>query len=213
MGKDGSVTIPDKSTTVNVIFQVTSVDDPSDTADTAPIKVAIPAAVHEVIRVACVGDSITFGSQSVANTRNYPTALQEKLGAGYLVKNFGVSGATMRNTADKPYTKQPEYAASKAFLPDIVIIMLGTNDGKSHNWSIGGTEAAYTEDAVALIEAYRSLESKPEIYFMTSPTAHDRGTAQSRYKIIPSNVNEEIVPLQGLVAYEEKCHLPGDQER
>ncbi len=207
VGKDGSVTIPDKSTTVNVIFQVTSVDDPSDTADTAPIKVAIPAAVHEVIRVACVGDSITFGSQSVANTRNYPTALQEKLGAGYLVKNFGVSGATMRNTADKPYTKQPEYAASKAFLPDIVIIMLGTNDGKSHNWSIGGTEAAYTEDAVALIEAYRSLESKPEIYFMTSPTAHDRGTAQSRYKIIPSNVNEEIVPLQGLVAYEEKCHF------
>ena len=45
VGKDGSVTIPDKSTTVNVTFQVTSVDDPSDTADTAPIKVAIPVAV------------------------------------------------------------------------------------------------------------------------------------------------------------------------
>ncbi|MEQ2457544.1 Ig-like domain-containing protein, partial [Flavonifractor hominis] len=158
---------------------------------------------EQPIRVACVGDSITFGSQSVPNTRNYPTALQEKLGDDYEVKNFGVSGATMRNSADKPYTQQSQYQASLAYEPDIVLIMLGTNDGKSHNWTIGQTENSYVADAMALVESYRALESEPEVWLMTSPTAH--GT--NSYNIVPANVNDEIVPLQGVVAYELDCQF------
>jgi len=48
------------------------------------------------IKVACVGDSITFGS-GIADRDNasYPAQLQKLLGDGFEVKNFGVSGRTM----------------------------------------------------------------------------------------------------------------------
>lgn len=43
-------------------------------------------------KVACVGDSITFGhGLDDPSTESYPAVLADRLGAGHTVRNFGVS--------------------------------------------------------------------------------------------------------------------------
>ena len=95
--------------------------------------------------VACVGDSITAGQGSSASNRTYPAVLQTMLGSGVQVRNFGNSGSTMLSVGDKPYQNQAEYTAATTFVSGAgagavvdVIIMLGTNDTKSYNWTAGG---------------------------------------------------------------------------
>ena len=96
------------------------------------------------VRVACVGDSITYGSKIENRTLNsYPSRLQQLLGARYLVKNFGARGYTLQKSGNFPYWSHSNFQKSTEFQPDIVLIMLGTNDSKSHNWI--GTEA-FLED-------------------------------------------------------------------
>jgi lysophospholipase L1-like esterase len=86
-------------------------------------------------KVACVGDSITAGSGTSGPAAAYPSVLGTKLGAPYQVGNFGVSGATLLTGGDNPYVRSSPYPSSGAFLPDVVVIMLGTNDSKPQNWS------------------------------------------------------------------------------
>lgn len=113
------------------------------------------------IKIACVGNSITYGARIANRDQNsYPAQLEYALGDGYQVRNFGVSGRTLLSTADKPYIKEAAYRESLAFLPDIVIIKLGTNDSKSSNVDkLGGFKSDYQ----ALIDSYRALSSKPRI--------------------------------------------------
>ena len=57
---------------------------------------ARPADGGETTRVACVGDSITFGAGVKNRGKNcYPAVLGNLLGEGYEVRNFGVNGATL----------------------------------------------------------------------------------------------------------------------
>ena len=50
------------------------------------------------IKVACVGNSITYGTGLAdRDTEAYPVRLQEMLGDGYIVGNFGKPGATLLN--------------------------------------------------------------------------------------------------------------------
>lgn len=114
-------------------------------------------------KIACVGDSITFGAgveDRPAN--NYPMQLQGMLGDAYEVKNFGVSGATMLKKGNKPYWNLKQFQAAQDFMPDIVIIKLGTNDSKPGNWQNHGGE--YKADYIEMIETFRKLESKPEVW-------------------------------------------------
>ena len=64
------------------------------------------------IKVACVGNSITYGS-GVANreVNAYPVKLQGMLGDKYEVGNFGKPGATLLNKGHRPYTQQQEFPA------------------------------------------------------------------------------------------------------
>ncbi len=80
------------------------------------------------IRVACVGDSITEGS-------GYPAHLQQMLGRNYTVGNFGVAGSTISPKSTKPYIEQYTFWRAVNFQPDIVVIMLGTNDASTANYN------------------------------------------------------------------------------
>ncbi|HOV77962.1 MAG TPA: GDSL-type esterase/lipase family protein, partial [Sedimentisphaerales bacterium] len=104
------------------------------------------AAVAQAKHVACIGDSITYGS-GIADRANdsYPAQLQRILrqyDPAWQVSNFGVSGATLLRRGDKPYIRESAYTAALASKPDIVVIKLGTNDSKPQNWQ-------YKEDFVA----------------------------------------------------------------
>jgi lysophospholipase L1-like esterase len=130
--------------------------------------------------VSCVGDSITFGSRIDDRAhKSYPADLAGLLGPGYSVGNYGVSGATMLKEGDKPYWAQPAFEQAKASAPQIVIIMLGTNDSKPQNFA---HRDRFEADAKALIELFKALPSKPAVYLcQTCPILHEN------YKITEEN--------------------------
>ena len=81
-----------------------------------------------VIRITCVGYSITDGIGASNGENIYPSQLQKLLGDSYLVLNKGVSGTTVTRSDERSYTKTSRYLESLESNPDIVIILLETND-------------------------------------------------------------------------------------
>ena len=143
-------------------------------------------------KIACIGDSLTYGHGS--KTTSYPTAMQELLGNEYEIKNFGVNGACI--SGDLPYVSLSVYQTSAAFQPDIVVIMLGTNDAKEYNWD----EAAFAEGFAAFVEYYQNLSSEPNVYVVTSPRI-DTDTDWLDYEVLQN----KIVPLQKEIAAQHGC--------
>jgi acyl-CoA thioesterase I len=120
------------------------------------------------IRVACVGDSITLGGGE-DRSDNYPSTLQRLLGDGYHVRNFGVNGATAGRETDQPYAQESAFGRAKDFKPNIVVILLGTNDTKIQNWrQVDHLVADYKD----LIGEFRALESAPKIYLCVPAPAY-----------------------------------------
>lgn len=75
-------------------------------------------AQKKVIKIACIGNSITYG----VGTRNpakdsYPAVLGQMLGDGYEVRNFGVSARTMLMKGDHPYMKEERYRRHWLIIP------------------------------------------------------------------------------------------------
>lgn len=120
--------------------------------------IAIDSAPHP-IRVACVGDSITQGS-------GYPCRLQIMLGSNYIVRNFGVSGSTVSLNSTKPYMNQTAFQKAEAFNPQIVVIMLGTNDA---NPQIAQSEENFEADYSQLIRSFEDLEGNQTVWIVKSP--------------------------------------------
>ena len=113
-----------------------------------------------MIRVACIGDSITWGFTLLNPWKqSYPALLQEKLGEEYEVRNFGYNDASARFDADTPYVKKRVYRESLAWNPDIVLLMLGTNDTKKRNWD----PEVFRRDYRRIVESYLALSSHPRV--------------------------------------------------
>jgi lysophospholipase L1-like esterase len=123
----------------------------------------------EPVRVACVGDSITAGSGIKDRTMTYPEQLARLLGGKWVVRNFGVSGATMMDGGDKPYQKEAKFREALEFKPEVVVIKLGTNDTKAHNWKAGGAE--FGKDARKLLDAFREVNPQVRIFLCTPAPA------------------------------------------
>ncbi|MGN0249765.1 MAG: GDSL-type esterase/lipase family protein [Oliverpabstia sp.] len=123
---------------------------------------------HPIQKIACVGDSITFGTGIENREDNcYPVLLQNALGTeDYQVGNFGVEGAAVQKNSDKPYCEEERFQKSIDFEPDIVILMLGTNDTKAVNWKDG---ASFQNDYEAMLKSYASLSSSLSMIAMTPP--------------------------------------------
>ncbi len=148
------------------------------------------------IRVACVGDSITYGFM-VRNRRQncYPAVLNKLLGENYCVNNFAYTNRTAIKSADYPLTNEKIYGKSLAFKPDIVVILLGTNDSKANNWNKEKFVADYGE----MIDDYLSLESKPKVFVLIPPPLFEvRGKVL--YKLRQDVVENEIVPAVKRIA-------------
>ena len=113
-----------------------------------------------MVRVACIGDSITWGFTLLNPWKHsYPAVLQEKLGDGYDVRNFGHNDASARFDADTPYVTKKEYRESLAWNPDVVLLMLGTNDTKRRNWD----PEIFRRDYGRLVDSYVNLPSAPRV--------------------------------------------------
>lgn len=140
-------------------------------------------------KIACLGDSITYGAAADNSyTDSYPAQLQKLLGEEYSVMNFGKSGATLQDSADDPYRRTPEYAGATLFVPDIAIIMLGTNDSKTYQKPVQkNMEQAYD----VLIADLLALNEDMEIIIATSPYAYN-----ASWSISNSNIENTVIPAQ-----------------
>ncbi len=125
------------------------------------------------IRVACVGDSITFGLGLKNPLQDgYPALLQHFLGAKYWVENFGSSGSCVnalgtRAGAERSFVSLPLYKEAIAFSPDILVINLGIND--VINWNEGGREIFY-DNFLSLLRGWMDLNPKINIWIATPLT-------------------------------------------
>eukprot|EP00036_Acanthoecidae_sp_10tr_P011357 CAMPEP_0182920728 /NCGR_PEP_ID=MMETSP0105_2-20130417/3680_1 /TAXON_ID=81532 ORGANISM="Acanthoeca-like sp., Strain 10tr" /NCGR_SAMPLE_ID=MMETSP0105_2 /ASSEMBLY_ACC=CAM_ASM_000205 /LENGTH=275 /DNA_ID=CAMNT_0025058179 /DNA_START=50 /DNA_END=877 /DNA_ORIENTATION=+ len=148
------------------------------------------------VSVSCVGDSITTD----AGKDSYPAQLGALLGPGYNVTNRGVSGHTMLinglcaatpagswrrpclNIKDAQpcsgncsYWGTDEYQATLDANPDIITIMLGTNDAKGCNWDsdINGVPAGngtrFAADYTLMIKTFKALPSNPKVFVVLPP--------------------------------------------
>lgn len=130
-------------------------------------------------RVACVGDSITCDTE-------YPEILSTMLGANYTVKNFGVGRTTVSLQFNKPYMKQQAFYAAQNFNPDIIVIMLGTNDGYLSQQQ----RSNFTDDYETLISSFQVLPSSPQIHIVIPPPVFNNTMG------LPAAViDDEIIPL------------------
>lgn len=106
------------------------------------------------VRVACMGNSITYGyTLPDPATQSYPSLLAKMLPAEYDVRNFGHSGATVLRKGHNPYVKTPEYKAAIEFRPDIAVIHLGVNDTDPRDWPNYNSE--FQSDFMSMIEDLR----------------------------------------------------------
>ena len=114
------------------------------------------------IKVACVGNSVTYGyGLDRPEVNAYPAQLQRLLGDGFEVGNFGKSGATLLNKGHRPYMQQEEFKKAIAFAGDRVIIHLGLNDTDPRNWPNYRDE--FVSDYLALIDSFRLVNPKCKI--------------------------------------------------
>lgn len=134
----------------------------------------------KVVKVACVGDSITERS-------GYPLKLQLLLGGNYEVENFGVSGSTASVDSNISYMNQTAFQKALAFEPDFVIVMLGTNDANRATCN----DTDISDDYMRIVTAFQSLQSSPEIVAVDSPPIYSNYSGYSNAYLV-SNIIPKI---------------------
>ena len=120
------------------------------------------------------------------------------LGENYTVENFGISARTLLNKGDQPYMQEKLFTEARAFHPDIVIIKLGTNDTKPHNWKYG---KEFRKDLSALIDSFR-CEGNPRIYLCYPATVY--GT---KWGINDSTIVHGVIPAIKKTARRKKVKI------
>jgi len=157
-------------------------------AEESPNESTGPTVEEGDTRIAAVGDSIT--NYGIAGA-NYPDHLEEMLGEGYTVENFGEANYAAQSFSDFPYETTSSYEESLAFDPEIVLFMLGTNDTKANNWEGQETfKSEYTD----LLEDYLDLESVSRVILASPPTVFLDNVMQG--SIDPTNIE----PIRNVVA-------------
>jgi len=149
------------------------------------------------IRLACIGDSITDGYEMPDKALNaYPAQLARLLGAGWDVRNFGVSGATLMRNTGYPYDQRPACAEALGWKPDIVIVALGTNDTKPGN--IGARPDDFVPDYRALLADFREANPQVKFFLCLPPPVFPEAMGISDLVL-----QQEIVPRIRQVATDE----------
>ncbi len=160
--------------------------------------------------VACIGDSITAGvGVTTPALDSYPAKLQQLLGTNYNVINYGVSGTTLLLQGDMPYwTTSANAAAHGPPLPNIIIIMLGSNDSKPQNWQYGTN---FYSNYQRFILTFTNLSTQPLVLVCTPPPCFGPNSPLINPGIVATNIsplvravgtnlNHQVIDMQILLA-------------
>ena len=171
------------------------------------------AAAFGKTKVACIGDSITYGL-GLANraTESYPAQLQKMLEefepGKYEVRNFGNSGRgiyldSMRGSEKRGFRYMPEHKAALEWKPDIVICNLGINDNGEYikEYTGGRRRGQFVDDYLALLGDYRNANGKARLFIWTklSPLAEGQRFYRSPEPFLMQRDLEEVAARIGAV--------------
>ena len=158
------------------------------------------APVTAKTRIACIGNSITYGYGAKWNEA-YPYRLQQLLDTvDYTVQNDGVNSTTLLKNGDVPYYRKGKLPDVFAFQPDIITIKLGTNDTKPQNWDVHHQE--FRRDFLWLIDTLSGMASRPKIWLVLPVPVFAHPTADS-WGIRDSILNK-IIPIIKEIAGERE---------
>ena len=130
-------------------------------------------------KVACIGDSITYGyGLQNREVESYPAQLQklldERFPGEYEVRNFGNSGRgiyldSKRGSEMRGYRYMPEHKAALEWQPDIVICNLGINDNGEYikEYTGGRKRGQFVHDYMTMLADYAAQSPKPKFYIWT----------------------------------------------
>ncbi len=166
----------------------------------------------EVIRVACVGDSITYGATSTNKVQNYPAYLQEMLGLDYYVFNAGVDGYSIVSTDQYAYKKTVEFQQVKSFKPDVVLFALGTNDANPtpnqpyKNWEDEANDRAnkFVQSTNELFDAFIKVNADVQIIMLLPSALFKVGDDAWNADAWNANLDKYVTPNLKKIAEERK---------
>ncbi|WP_258104214.1 GDSL-type esterase/lipase family protein [Marinoscillum sp. MHG1-6] len=157
------------------------------------------------VRMALIGNSITYGA-GLDNpaTENYGAQLGALLATSFNdtveIMNYGVSAHTMMRSAELPIWNRDEFKNALEYVPDICLILLGTNDSKPYRWEAWGDE--FLGDYLAMIDTFQFRNPNTKFIVCYPPPiweGHPYGTTFDNSHN-DSIVVDQIIPLIDLVA-------------
>lgn len=153
----------------------------------------------KVIRVACVGDSITEGAGLTKQSETaYPVVLNKLLGPNYAVLNSGRSATTLQKLGDFPYWICKEFSNTFAYKPNIIVIKLGTNDTKPQNWD----PTNFEKDYQALLDTFKTIKPTPTLFICLPVPVY-----QTEWGINDSTLNYGVLPILRKLATTNKINV------
>ncbi|HPC58852.1 MAG TPA: GDSL-type esterase/lipase family protein [Kiritimatiellia bacterium] len=171
------------------------------------------ASASPPLRVACVGDSITYGDRLDDRLRDaYPAVLNRLANGRFVAGNFGVNGATA--IAGIPFRSWSATQACRdamAFHPDVVVVMLGIND-----LAFPDLHNRYPRDLRRLVERFQALPSAPRLFLCTlTPVAADapdapvnrtiRGTLNPAIRAVAAQTGAGVIDISPV--FDDRFHL------
>lgn len=175
--------------------------------------------------VLCVGESLTCGSGStwdkpvteITEENTYPARLGVHLGAGYNVRNYGISGVAVLPEPTWDWASNGYLVRAKGYTgannpfranAKVVYIFLGTNDAKPRVWNIesGGAEN-FHRMYTAIVRAFLDMLSQPEVICVVPPPVLPEGVKGESYTIDDNILKNEVSPIIRQVAEEQGCKL------
>ncbi len=160
--------------------------------------------------IACVGDSITQGTDpSAVNTHytTYPAVLSRLLWQDCIVVNLGHSGMTMRSDLPDSYIGKDRYAAFLRMIDnvDLTLMMLGTNDSNRDRLWTEEDDAAYNEAAYKLCSTMKKRRPDMEIVVMNCPACYyGQGYGSARVRNLQAKLPEYLKSqgIDGVMRYD-----------
>ena len=164
----------------------------------------------KVVKVACVGDSITYGATSTNDQQNYPNYLQEMLGLDYHVLNAGISGYSIVSTDQYAYKKSNEFSQAISFLPDVVLFALGTNDANPtpnqpyKDWENEANDRAnrFDQSTNELLDAFIAENNDVQIIMLLPTSLFKVGDDGWNAEAWNANLTKHVIPRLKRIAEE-----------
>ena len=159
-------------------------------------------------KIACIGDSITFGHGVVLNRdeQAWTYVMGKMLGNEFQVLNYGISGATALLESKRPFKEHDFIDTATTVEPELYLFMLGTNDSKPENW----VAENFPRDYNAMIDRIQKGSPDAKIVLMTPASAFPdprKKNGKVSYNIDKDRIAQEIVPIVERIAHERELPI------